>query len=94
GQQLDKMVAIVGEHDQTVKDLGEQAFALQKVIVHELYEDNTKDYDIALVKIKPARNGSGIQFNSYVQPVCLPSPNEFLRSGMKCTVAGWGYLNQ
>ncbi|CAG5124146.1 unnamed protein product, partial [Candidula unifasciata] len=94
GKPVDRMVAVVGDHDMKVKDMGEQTFAIQKVINHELYNDNTKSFDIALVKIKPTHNGNGIEFNSYVQPVCLPKLHEFLRSGMQCTIAGWGYMNR
>ena len=44
------------------------------------------DFDIALVKI----NGSGITFNDYVQPACVPTDATAYSSYHECDISGWG----
>ncbi|CAG5131097.1 unnamed protein product, partial [Candidula unifasciata] len=51
----------------------------------------TNDYDIALIRIKPFPNGRGIQFNNFVQPICLPDSNTCLLEGSNLIVSGWGW---
>ena len=45
--------------------------------------------DIAIVQVKSDGN-SGIRFNSYVRPLCLPPSNATYEPGMNCTITGWG----
>ncbi|BFZ16373.1 hypothetical protein BsWGS_19412 [Bradybaena similaris] len=80
----------VGDHDVTQEDEGEQEFNISKIIIHENFNKAKYDYDIALVKIQPGRNGRGIHFNSVVQPICLPTRADNPRSGTDIMVAGWG----
>ena len=52
--------------------------------------DGPHSNDIALIKVK-ATSESGINFNKYVQPICLPSPNfDAISEGEWCVVSGWG----
>ena len=50
-------------------------------------------HDIALVEVQ-SRNDTGgmIQFNEYVQPICLPLPQTQYAVGMQGVVSGWGTL--
>lgn len=59
----------------------------QKVIVHSLYNDNDKDYDIAMVKLK-----NPVEFNDFIKPVCLPDVETKFVAGKFCTVTGFGAL--
>ncbi|KAH9637605.1 hypothetical protein HF086_014769 [Spodoptera exigua] len=49
--------------------------------------DGPHSNDIALVLV--SRSGSGVQFNSHVQPICLP--DDGVTAGKWCTVSGWGF---
>ncbi|KAH9512856.1 Neurotrypsin [Bulinus truncatus] len=80
---------IVGDHHQKNKDRGEQVFDIDLLINHELYEKDEKDYDIALIKVKPI-DGHGVQFNDYVQPACLPDMDTPYTTNLKCDISGWG----
>ncbi|KAL4240966.1 Transmembrane protease serine 2 [Mactra antiquata] len=63
----------------------EQELHPVELILHENYAAATVDNDIALVKLdKP------IIFNDHVRPACLPTSDEKLRTGTRCTVYGWG----
>ncbi|XP_074613617.1 chymotrypsinogen B-like isoform X2 [Acropora palmata] len=84
-----KLEAILGEFDGGNEDGQEVATEVAKVIRHPLHRKNTKDYNIALVKLKtPLR-----QFNDYMRPICLPDTSLNLSGGEICAVAGYGYDN-
>ena len=65
----------------------EQTRTIDKFIPHENYDQNTADYDIALLKFN-----AKVEITDYVKPVCLPE-NEF-PVGYECYVSGWGYLEE
>lgn len=60
-----------------------QIIKVQKIIIHEGWNSNTLENDIALLQLaKPVR------FNKYVQPACLPGPDPV--PGSKVVLIGWG----
>ncbi|BFZ16045.1 hypothetical protein BsWGS_19083 [Bradybaena similaris] len=91
--QLKDFRVIVGDHKFGKSDQLEQHFHVDKIIRHEKYNKMNKDYDIALIKIKPSKNGQFITFNKFIQPACLPDSSMPFRYGAKCLVSGWGVTN-
>uniref|UniRef100_A0A2C9JRC5 Serine protease 12 n=1 Tax=Biomphalaria glabrata TaxID=6526 RepID=A0A2C9JRC5_BIOGL len=79
----------VGDHNKKEKDQGEQVFSVEQLLIHGQYIEGIKDYDIALIKIKPV-NGQGIHFNDYVQPACLPDVDTRYDKNENCMISGWG----
>ncbi|XP_070187360.1 neurotrypsin-like isoform X2 [Littorina saxatilis] len=79
----------VGDHGQKVVDEGEQKFQVEELILHRNYDQDTHDYDIALLKVK-SEDGQGIKFNDYVQPACLPAEETAYVTGTRCHISGWG----
>lgn len=75
----------VGEHDMFSSEGSEENYQAERVVMHSQYNPRTLDNDIALIKVKKP-----IQFNKYVQPVCLPS-KEF-SAGTNCYITGWGKI--
>ncbi|CAB4062623.1 SVH1 [Lepeophtheirus salmonis] len=64
----------VGDWDMEVPDVQEQEFSIEDVHFHEEYNMNKYlNNDIALIRIKPNRDESGIKFGSRVVPICLPT---------------------
>ncbi|XP_052784595.1 uncharacterized protein LOC128220288 [Mya arenaria] len=90
-QDLSKSAILVrtGDHDNKVLDDHEQEFELEEMISHPRYDDNTFDYDLALLKVK-RKDGAGIKFNEEVQPACLPQEDTPYVVGEKCHISGWG----
>ncbi|XP_059499560.1 transmembrane protease serine 11C-like isoform X1 [Stegostoma tigrinum] len=43
--------------------------------------------DIAVLELS-----SPVNFNKFIQPICLPSSREVISAGRKCTITGWGAL--
>ncbi|XP_051892507.1 coagulation factor XI-like isoform X2 [Pristis pectinata] len=58
---------------------------IEKIIIHENYNSETMDCDIALLKLKQA-----IVFNDYQMPICLPTSEEQVPLGSQCWITGWG----
>uniref|UniRef100_A0A6I8PWU8 Complement factor I n=1 Tax=Xenopus tropicalis TaxID=8364 RepID=A0A6I8PWU8_XENTR len=67
------------------------SFPVKSVIVHESYNPNTYENDIALLEVKNIySNPKCMQTDNNMVPACVPwSPFQF-RAGDTCTVSGWG----
>ncbi|GAB1602923.1 atrial natriuretic peptide-converting enzyme-like isoform X1, partial [Argonauta hians] len=90
GKKKEGLIVKAGDHNNKVWDKYEQSFRIDELITHPKYDDNTYDYDIALLKLQPNRHGNGIIFNDYVQPACLPDKDTVFRAGERCHISGWG----
>ncbi|XP_035638397.2 transmembrane protease serine 13-like, partial [Oncorhynchus keta] len=58
---------------------------VEKIIVHESYDDNTNNYDIALLKLTHY-----VDYSNSIQPVCLPAYDKTVSPGTKCWTSGFG----
>ena len=74
-----------GELHRGIAEGSEQNIAVQNAIVHEHFNHDTYENDIALIKLKRP-----ILFNAYVSPICLPKVD--FAVGTTCYVTGWGRL--
>ncbi|GAA6102256.1 transmembrane protease serine 13b [Tachysurus ichikawai] len=59
------------------------------IIIHELYNPNTHDNDIALLKLTQP-----INFTSTVKPVCLPAYDHVVLTGTECWTTGFGVTQE
>uniref|UniRef100_A0A3P8YZU7 Transmembrane serine protease 6 n=1 Tax=Esox lucius TaxID=8010 RepID=A0A3P8YZU7_ESOLU len=67
----------------------EESIRVQQVFLHQYYDDETHDYDLALLRLeRPAAPGTP------AQPVCLPSPTHQHEPELLCWVTGWGTLKE
>ena len=53
------------------------------VYFHDEFRPNLMNHDLALIELE-----TSLQFNSHLQPVCLPA--EMPPPGRECFIAGWG----
>ena len=60
-----------------------QLFRGESVVLHEKYDPDSDDYDIAVIRLP-----SPLTYNDKVQPVCIPSAP--VADGTECVVTGWG----
>ncbi|XP_054456496.1 plasminogen activator, urokinase a [Anoplopoma fimbria] len=67
----------------------EQHFTVEKLIIHQQYNDVNYDNDIALLKIKSI-NGRCAVRSASVRTVCLPPAHTRLPAGFQCSIAGFG----
>ncbi|XP_075710743.1 transmembrane protease serine 2 [Rhinoderma darwinii] len=69
---------------------GGQASFVERIISHPNYNAETKDYDIALMKLK-----TSLSFTpSTIKPVCLPNAGMPWTDAQSCWISGWGYTYQ
>ncbi|XP_012286850.1 trypsin-7 [Orussus abietinus] len=59
----------------------------EQIIIHESYDKNLSDFDIALIRLE-----SPLTLNDHVSPISLPSLTERYSSGTVATVTGWGAM--
>ncbi|KFV19177.1 Transmembrane protease serine 2, partial [Tauraco erythrolophus] len=63
----------------------QNGYRVQKIISHPDYDTDSKDYDIALMKLQTV-----LSFSDTVQPICLPNPGMMFQSNQQCWISGWG----
>ncbi|XP_014239480.1 serine protease 33-like isoform X2 [Cimex lectularius] len=86
----ESMRLVVGKHDLRGKDKHERVYRPERIVIHpEFRRDGPHSNDIALIKVK-ATSETGIDFNKFVQPICLPESDIGPSEGEWCTVTGWG----
>lgn len=67
----------------------EQKFIVEKLIIHQKYNESSFDNDIALLRIK-SRNGGCAVRSASARAVCLPPSHTQLPAGFQCSIAGFG----
>ncbi|XP_028830286.1 transmembrane protease serine 6 isoform X2 [Denticeps clupeoides] len=67
----------------------EDAIRLSEIRLHQYYDPETHDYDLALLRLeRPVSPGT------LALPICLPSPTHQHEPGLLCWVTGWGALRE
>lgn len=60
---------LVGLHDINKPVYNEQVFSAERIILHEQYDTNTNENDIAIIRLsKP------VTFSDKINAICLPGP--------------------
>ncbi|NXK38767.1 HABP2 protein, partial [Piprites chloris] len=79
----------LGKQNLKKKELHEQRFDVEKIIMHDKYNDRggVPHNDIALLKLKPVDGYCAVE-TKYVKTACLP--NFFFPAGTDCFISGWG----
>ncbi|XP_029014391.1 transmembrane protease serine 6 isoform X2 [Betta splendens] len=65
----------------------EEVARVQRIHLHQYYDDESHDYDLALLKLD--RPASAV-LAGHARPACLPPPTHQLEPGLLCWVTGWG----
>ncbi|XP_030265547.1 uncharacterized protein LOC115576963 [Sparus aurata] len=85
---ISEFTVVAGEHNLDVDERSEQKMGVVALKVHEHYDSETGDSDVALLKLNRP-----VTLNRHVVPVCLPS-KEFAEKELLLvryhTVSGWG----
>ncbi|XP_065815910.1 plasminogen activator, urokinase a [Labrus bergylta] len=68
----------------------EQSFTVEKLIIHQKFNESNFDNDIALLKIKSRSGGCAVKSES-ARTVCLPPLRTQLPAGIQCSIAGFGH---
>ncbi|XP_050667832.1 venom serine protease 34-like isoform X2 [Leptidea sinapis] len=84
------LAIIVGEHDTSTgaETPGTRAYRLSQFLPHPMFNKNTYDYDIAILK-----TAQQMEFNEYVSAACLPFKfANYDFANQKVIILGWGTL--
>jgi secreted trypsin-like serine protease len=78
----------LGEHNLAVQDRGspEIDIPIEKFIAHEKYNRETKENDIAVIKMVRS-----VPFSRKIRPACLPDP-AIPNQKPKAVATGWGRI--
>ena len=74
---------VVGDHNQAETEGTERQVSVEEIIVHDGYDEETSDCDLALVKLDAPQ-----EFDCNVQSVCLPTDDVVVNT--LCIATGWG----
>ena len=66
-------------------DNTEQEINITAIMIHGNYDEITNDNDIALIRL--AKKAT---INDHVNTICLPEMADFIASGTRCKITGWG----
>ncbi|XP_011476691.1 transmembrane protease serine 6 isoform X2 [Oryzias latipes] len=69
----------------------EEVARVQHIHLHQYYDDESQDYDLALLKLD--RPASAL-LAEHARPACLPPPTHQLEPDLLCWVTGWGALRE
>lgn len=68
---------------------GEVSFKVSRLLLHPYHEEDSHDYDVALLQLDHP-----VVRSAAVQPVCLPARSHFFEPGLHCWITGWGALRE
>ncbi|KAI4577820.1 hypothetical protein MJT46_019351 [Ovis ammon polii x Ovis aries] len=68
---------------------GEVSFKVSRLLLHPYHEEDSHDYDVALLQLDHP-----VVRSAAVQPICLPARSHFFEPGLHCWITGWGALRE
>ncbi|XP_070684275.1 transmembrane protease serine 6 [Pempheris klunzingeri] len=69
----------------------EEVVQVQQIHLHQYYDDESHDYDLALLKLD---RSALMVLAAHARPACLPPPTHQLEPDLICWVTGWGALRE
>ncbi|XP_038627385.1 coagulation factor XII [Tachyglossus aculeatus] len=89
---VEKLRVVLGQALYNVSCEQCQEFAVQEYRLHEQYNPETYQHDIALLRLKEREDGGCAQFSPFIQTACLPNVTKPLSAPAPlCEIAGWGH---
>uniref|UniRef100_A0A8C5NZB2 Transmembrane protease serine 6 n=1 Tax=Jaculus jaculus TaxID=51337 RepID=A0A8C5NZB2_JACJA len=79
----------LGKVRQSSRWPGEVSFKVSRLLLHPYHEEDSHDYDVALLQLDHP-----VVYSATVYPVCLPARSHFFEPGLHCWITGWGALRE
>lgn len=89
GYTAERLRVTLGRTFRLQNSSSEQIFDVEKYWIHEQYNDETYDNDIAILKLKSELGICAIN-SPEVLPVCLPEPGVVFPDWAECEISGYG----
>ncbi|NXH16381.1 TMPS6 protease, partial [Bucco capensis] len=79
----------LGKYLQNASSHTEVSFKVIHLFLHPYYEEDSHDYDVALLQLDHP-----VITSPFIQPICLPAPSHLFEPGLHCWITGWGALKE
>lgn len=79
----------LGKYLQNSTGHTEVSFKVIHLFLHPYYEEDSHDYDVALLQLDHP-----VIISPLIQPICLPAPSHIFEPGLHCWITGWGALKE
>ncbi|XP_054843817.1 transmembrane protease serine 6 [Eublepharis macularius] len=67
----------------------EVSFKVSRILQHPYYEEDSHDYDVALLQLDHP-----VVFSSSIRRICLPASSHLFEPGLFCWITGWGAVKE
>ncbi|XP_066490065.1 transmembrane protease serine 6 [Tiliqua scincoides] len=67
----------------------EVSFKVNRILQHPYYEEDSHDYDVALLQLDHP-----VIYSTVIQPICLPASSHLFEPGLLCWITGWGAVKE
>nr|XP_020643360.1 transmembrane protease serine 6 [Pogona vitticeps] len=79
----------LGKQFLNVTSPNEVSFKVNRILPHPYYEEDSHDYDVALLQLDHP-----VIYSSFIQPICLPASSHLFEPGLLCWISGWGAVKE
>ncbi|OXB60895.1 hypothetical protein ASZ78_014447, partial [Callipepla squamata] len=79
----------LGKYFQNISSHTEVSFKVIRLFLHPYYEEDSHDYDVALLQLDHP-----VITSPFIQPICLPASSHLFEPGLHCWITGWGALKE
>uniref|UniRef100_A0A8C8SDZ8 Transmembrane serine protease 6 n=1 Tax=Pelusios castaneus TaxID=367368 RepID=A0A8C8SDZ8_9SAUR len=79
----------LGKYFLNISSQNEVSFKVSRLLLHPYYEEDSHDYDVALLQLDHP-----VIKSPFIQPICLPAHSHLFEPGLRCWITGWGALKE
>ncbi|XP_042324873.1 transmembrane protease serine 6 isoform X2 [Sceloporus undulatus] len=79
----------LGKQFLNVSSPNEVSFKVSRILQHPYYEEDSHDYDVALLQLDHP-----VIFSAFIHPICLPASSHLFEPGLLCWISGWGAVKE
>ncbi|XP_025062677.1 transmembrane protease serine 6 [Alligator sinensis] len=79
----------LGKYFQNTSSYNEVSFKVNRLLLHPYYEEDSHDYDVALLQLDHP-----VIISPFIRPICLPARTHLFEPGLRCWITGWGALKE
>uniref|UniRef100_A0A803TW54 Transmembrane serine protease 6 n=1 Tax=Anolis carolinensis TaxID=28377 RepID=A0A803TW54_ANOCA len=79
----------LGKQFLNVSSPNEVSFKVSRILQHPYYEEDSHDYDVALLQLDHP-----VIYSAFIRPICLPAGSHLFEPGLLCWISGWGAVKE
>nr|XP_056703056.1 transmembrane protease serine 6 [Euleptes europaea] len=79
----------LGKYFLNITSHNEVSFKVSRILQHPYYEEDSHDYDVALLQLDHP-----VVYSSSIRRICLPASSHLFEAGLFCWITGWGAVKE